>query len=76
MVLVDDYTRHKWLYCLKTKDEYALCLKQWIAMMGIPLDQIRSDFGGEFLGEFMNSFLQVCTECNIHPEKLLPGESE
>jgi hypothetical protein len=76
MVLVDDYTRRKWLYRLKTKDEYALRLKQWIAMMGIPPDRIRSDFGGEFLGEFMNGFLQVCAERNIHPEKSLPGESE
>ena len=76
MVLVNDYTRRKWLYCLKAKDEYALHLKQWITMMGIPPDQIRSDFSGKFLGEFMNSFLQVCAECNIHPEKSLPGESE
>ena len=68
MVLVDDYTRHKWIYRLKTKDEYPLRLKQWLAMMGIPPDRIRSDFGGEILGEFMNGFLQVCAERNIHPK--------
>ena len=45
-------------------------------MMGLPPDRMRSDFGGEFLGEFMNGFLQVCAERGIHPEKSLPGESQ
>ena len=76
MILVDDFTRRKWLFRLKSKDEYPLRLKQWIAMMGLPPDRMRSDFGGEFLGEFMNGFLQVCAERGIHPEKSLPGESE
>ena len=51
-------------------------LKHWLAMMGSPPDRIHSDFDGEFLGKFLNGFLQVCAERNIHPEKLLPGESE
>ena len=47
MILVDDFTRRKWLYRIKHKSDYPKKLKLWLALMGIAPHRMRSDFGGE-----------------------------
>jgi transposase InsO family protein len=60
LLLVDDKSRHMWLYLLKTKDEAATTLKKFQAAAelesGRRLKTLRTDRGGEFtslsLGEY------------------------
>ena len=75
-VIVDDYTRRKWVRRLRTKGEFGKEFRLWIAQVGAAPTRARTDFGGEFMAEAINGFLQVCEEKSIHPERSVPKNSE
>jgi transposase InsO family protein len=71
-VFVDCFTRRKWIYLMKDRAEYGKVFLQFLAEVGVPPEKCRSDFGGEYLGQKVNQFLQICLERGIQPEKSIP----
>lgn len=63
LTLVDDYSRYSWIYTLKTKDETAPTLRNWIPLVegetGLTVRSLRSDNGGEYLGAALQAFLSA-----------------
>ena len=71
-IFVDDKTDRKWVYMLKQKSDYSEAFKLWLSEIGVPPTRIRSDWGGEYRAEIENSFLKICLERGIWPEKSAP----
>ena len=62
MVLVDEHNRKSWVEILRSKDDAAPRLKQWIAIWerqaGKPVKNLRSDRGGEFIDGDLQKWLK------------------
>lgn len=71
IVFVDDFSRFTVTYPMKAKSEAESKLSKFIEQVGIP-QKIRSDNGGEFLGQFS----QVCSKHNIRREFSAPYTPE
>ena len=75
-IIVDDYTDRKWTYLLKNKSDFSEKFKLWLAEVGMSPARVRSDWGGEYLGETENKFLHICMERSIWPERSAPYQSQ
>jgi transposase InsO family protein len=77
MTLIDDSTRHYYVYLLKTKDEALHCFKVYKAEVENQLERkikhIRSDRGGEYFSTEFNLF---CEEHDIVHERTPPYSLE
>ena len=73
-VLVDDYTRHKWIYFLTTKSDTFSQFKNFHALVRNyhkgSLRAIRTDRGGEFLSQ---EFTQYLEKQGIHHNLTVPN---
>ncbi|GAA0139540.1 hypothetical protein LIER_01062 [Lithospermum erythrorhizon] len=72
VTFIDDYSRKLWVYPLKTKNQVYEIFKQFHMMvereMGESLKCIRTDNGGEYIGEFD----QYCKMHDIRHEQSVP----
>ena len=61
LTFIDDSTRRSWIYLLKTKDEVFSWFKLWKAQVelqsGSKVKTLRSDGGGEYVGQDMRNWL-------------------
>ena len=61
LTFIDDSTRRSWIYLLKTKDEVFSWFKLWKAQVelqsGSKVKTLRSDGGGEYVGQEMRNWL-------------------
>ena len=76
LLLVDDYSRYKWLHCLQKKSQTADVIINWVNKMENLLDRkikvFRSDGGGEFKNK---KLLRFWTEKGIKAEFITRGRS-
>jgi transposase InsO family protein len=75
-IFIDDYTDRKWTYLLKNKSDFSEMFKLWMAEVGMAPARVRSDWGGEYLGETTNKFLHICKERCVWPERSAPYQSQ
>ena len=73
VTLLDDYTRHVWVYILKQKSEVFQYFRKWKAMVekssGRKIKIFRSDNGGEYTS---SEFAQYLTQEGIKQELTTP----
>lgn len=65
LVVKDDFSLYTWLYFLKSKKEISNVFKMFVLVAYHPeVEIVRSDNGGEWLGEFRN----ICRDSRINLE--------
>ena len=61
VTFIDDYSRHAWVYPLKSKSEVFMCFRQFISMAEnvseCKMGTLHSDRGGEYFSKDFNAFL-------------------
>ena len=80
VTFIDDYSRHAWVYPLKSKSEVFLCFKQFVCLAGnlsgCKVDTLRSDRGVEYMSKQFDAFLaehesNTSVQCLIHHSKMV-----
>ena len=74
-IFVDDNTRRKFPYFLRTKNQATTMLRRFVRDVGLPVC-IRLDGGGEFEGAFEEGWIDTCIELGIKLQKTDPESPE
>ncbi|PKU64958.1 Retrovirus-related Pol polyprotein from transposon TNT 1-94 [Dendrobium catenatum] len=77
VVFIDDFTKFSWIYFMRTKNETFSCFKNLLSMIYNQFNKtpktLRSDSGGEFLG---NEFTNYLNSLGIHHQLSCPHTPE
>ena len=61
VTFIDDYSRHAWVYPLKSKSEVFLCFKQFVCMvenlLRCKVGTLHFDRGGKYMSKQFDAFL-------------------